>query len=58
MHCYMTDFEISIYSIVGVVYRHPTMEQNEFIDDYLTQLTQRLSKRKSLCTSQVIGTFY
>ena len=43
-------------SIVGVVYRHPTMEQSEFIDDYLTQLTQRLSKEKSLCISQVTGT--
>ena len=31
-------------SIVGVVYRHPTMDQNEFISDYLNPLTQRLSK--------------
>ena len=31
-------------SIVGVVYRHPTMDQNEFINDHLCELTQRLSK--------------
>ena len=31
-------------SIVGVVYRHPTMDENEFINDYLHPMTQRLSK--------------
>ena len=31
-------------SIVGVVYRHPTMDQNEFINDHLVQLTKLLSK--------------
>ena len=36
-------------SIVGVVYSHPTMDQKEFITDYLHLLAQRLSKeRKSL----------
>ena len=31
-------------SIVGVVYRHPTMDQNEFINDHLALLTQHLAK--------------
>ena len=31
-------------SIVGVVYRHPTMDQNEFLGDYFDTLTHRLSK--------------
>ena len=31
-------------SIVGVVYRHPTMDECEFINDHLCELTQRLSK--------------
>ena len=31
-------------SIVGVVYRHPTMDECEFINDHLSELTHRLSK--------------
>ena len=33
-------------SIVGVVYRHPAMDQNEFIYDHLNLLTHSLSKEK------------
>ena len=33
-------------SIVGVVYRHPIMDQNEFIYDHLNRLTHGLSKEK------------
>ena len=33
-------------SVVGVVYRHPTMDENEFIHEHLNPLTQRLSKEK------------
>ena len=31
-------------SIMGVLYRHPTMDQNEFPNDHLDTLTYRLSK--------------
>ena len=34
------------YSVVGVVYRYPTMDENEIIHGYLNPLTQRLSKEK------------
>ena len=43
-------------SIVGVVYRHPTMDQKEFITNYLNPLTQRLSKEKNPYIFQAIGT--
>ena len=36
----------SVNDIVGVVYRHPVMNVNIFIDDYLVPLTEKLSKQK------------
>ena len=30
--------------IIGVIYRHPCMNENDFIDNYLTQVTDKLSK--------------
>ena len=36
----------SVNDIVGVVYRHPNMNVNIFLDDYLVPLTEKLSKQK------------
>ena len=36
----------SVNDIVGFVYRHPVMNVNIFIDDYLVPLTEKLSKQK------------
>ena len=34
----------SANEIVGVIYRHPTMSENEFIDDYMCQIFDKLSQ--------------
>ena len=40
----------------GCIYKHPNMNINEFNDDYLNELPDKLSKKIKLCLFLVILT--